>query len=69
MQEAEEQVTLEEERRREEKQRVLIQRLQELEMRQAANNLKVNVYNVFNKEGLICVIFLCSFSIMPFTYL
>ena len=39
--EAEEQTTLEQERQREEKQRQLIQKLQELEVRQAANNLKV----------------------------
>ena len=39
--EAEEQITLAEQRQREENQRVLIQRLQELETRQAANNLKV----------------------------
>ena len=41
--EAEEQITLAEQRQREENQRVLIQRLQELETRQAANNLKVLV--------------------------
>ena len=41
--EAEEQITLAEQRQREENQRILIQRLQELETRQAANNLKVLV--------------------------
>ena len=41
-QEVEEQVTLEQQRQREEKQRQLIQKLQELEVRQAANNLKVS---------------------------
>ena len=45
--EAEEQITLAEQRQREENQRVLIQRLQELETRQAANNLKVLVSELF----------------------
>ena len=59
--EAEEQTTLEQERQREEKQRQLIQKLQELEVRQAANNLKVGTITGWLCRLYELVIIFCTF--------
>ena len=57
-QEAEEQVTLELERQREDKQRQLMQKLQDLEMRQAANNLRVSTTSPL--PLYVCLFTLCQ---------